>query len=362
MPSLAEEPGYEDLLWRVIDQAATFVRADDGGWTLPPEATFRDGAARAVGDFSQGLDKNEVRAVVEACLDEVYRFGPLTPLLSEPELTDILVNGPDEIFVDRGQGLTRADVRFMSEAHLHAFALRHLGRAGKTVNRANPTADSDLADGSRLHVIAPPVSGGSVRLSIRRFRAAMALGELVQRGGLSDADAATLVRLVHDRKNLLIAGGPGAGKTTLMGALLSEVPPTERIVGIEDVPELRPQHPQYVRLLTRKSTSAYVVETSVRDLVREALRMRPDRLVVGEVRGPEALDMVSAMTTGMDGSMTTIHASSVKGALERLGILLSMASESEQAARLAYEAIDTVVFVRRREDGRRTIEAIQNVA
>jgi pilus assembly protein CpaF len=361
MPALIDEPGYEDLLWQVIDQAAVFNVGQAGGWSLPPADQFRTLAKASVPRFSTGLSAAESADIVQACTDEIYAYGPLTPLMAMQDITDILVNGPSEIFVDRGRGLERANVRFLSGEHLWAFAQRHLGRAGKTINRSNPVADADLADGSRLHVIGPPVSGQFVRLSIRRFRTAMTLDELARSGGLSASDTRKLRDIVAQRRNVLIAGGPGAGKTTLMGALLSEVLPSDRIVGIEDVPELRPSHPQYVRLLTRQGGGAYQAQTSARDLVREALRMRPDRLVVGEVRGPEALDMVSAMTTGMDGSMTTIHASSASGALERLGVLLAMASGSDQAMRLANQAIDTIVFVRRHTDGRRVIEAIENV-
>ena len=175
----------------------------------------------------------------------------------------------------------------------------------------------------------------------------MRMDELIASGMVTDGDASILRQAVQERRNILLAGGPGAGKTTLLGALLSEVDPAQRIVGVEDVPELRPVHPQYVRLLTRKTSGAGLMESSVRDLVREALRMRPDRLIVGEVRGPEALDMVTAMTTGMDGSMTTIHASSPEGAMQRLGTLLKMASGSVHADSLARDAIDLVVFIRR---------------
>ena len=359
--ALAEEAGYDELLWRLIDKAAEFIEARTGGWTLVDEAVFRANAVSALRGLRLDLTGEEQTHVIETCADEVYRYGPLTPLMQQSDVTDIVVNGPTDVFVDRGGGLRRSDAAFRSPQHLHAFAVRHLARAGKAVNRASPVADTDLDDGSRLHVVGPPVSGGSMTLSIRKFRTDMGLAGLVGAQGVSIADAELLKTFVDQRKNILIAGGPGAGKTTLMGALLGEVALDQRIVGIEDVPELRPKHPHYVRLLTRRSSGPYLVETSVRDLVREALRMRPDRLVVGEVRGPEALDMVSAMTTGMDGSMTTIHASSAAGAVKRLGALLEIASGSEHARRMAGEAIDVVIFIRRQPDGRRTIEAIDHV-
>lgn len=359
--SLAEEPGYEELLWRVVDRAAHFTESAKDGWALCAEPVFRGAAARALFDLKLALTPAETQHVIDVCADDVYRHGPLTPLMADPYITDIIINGADEIFVDRGDGLRPAGVSFRSDQHLKAYAMRHLARAGKTVNRASPVGEADLDDGSRLHVVAPPIAGAAMKLSIRRFRTAMALDGLVASGGLAARDADVLRQAVADRKNLLIAGGPGAGKTTLMGALLGEVAPTQRIVGVEDVPELRPAHPQYVRLLTRRASGPYIVESAVRDLVREALRMRPDRLVVGEVRGPEALDMISAMTTGMDGSMTTIHASSVPGAMQRLSVLLEMAAGSDKAPQMAREAIDLVVFVRRLPDGRRAIEAIDDV-
>ena len=359
--SLASGADYDEILWRMVDEAVGLVGDSDGDVSLIDEAEFRRRAATFLQVLVPDADPRDAEEAVSACADDLYRYGPLSDLLNEPAVTDIVVNAPNEVFVDRGGGLVPVPASFRSREHLYAFAVRHLGRVGKVFNRSSPIADADLENGARLHVVSPPVTSQSVQLSIRRFRANFTLDQIVGTGMLSAADAAFLRDAVAARKNIVIAGGPGAGKTTLLASLLDEVDPRHRVVGIEDVPEIRPQRCHYVRLLTRRSTGPYVVETSVRDLVREALRMRPDRLVVGEVRGPEALDMVSAMTTGMDGSMTTIHASSAAGAIERLGSLLQIASGSAAAAQMARTAIDLVIFIRRDDRGQRLIEAIEKI-
>lgn len=352
----AIEAAEDDPFWRLIDAALEATNVGD--MSLPPEAEFRQQLLQLIQD---GLAPSWMSDQINACADEVYRYGPLTALMEADDITDIVVNGPDEVLVDRGGGLYADKARFRGPDHLYAFAARRLGRAGRTVNRASPLAEVDMEDGSRLHVVAPPISGASVKLSIRKFRASMRLDLIVESGMISGADAEFLREAVRSRKNIIVAGGPGAGKTTLMGALLDEVDPRQRIVGIEDVPELRPSRAQYVRLLTRRANGPFMEETSVRDLVREALRMRPDRLVVGEVRGSEALDMVTAMSTGMAGSMTTLHANSAKSALDRLEVLLHMASGSARSVELGRRAVDLVIFIRRLDDGRRVVESIERL-
>lgn len=346
----------EDPFWRLID--AALEASDEAGAQLPPEQDFRDRMEMLVAD---GVVPAWMAEHIPACADEVYRYGPLTALMQASDITDIVVNAPDEILVDRGGGLYPEPIRFRGPDHLYAFAARRLGRAGRTVNRASPLAEVDMEDGARLHVVAPPISGDCVKLSIRKFRASMRIETIVESGMISPEDAAFLREAVRARKNIIVAGGPGAGKTTLMGALLDEVDPRQRIVGIEDVPELRPSRSQYVRLLTRRANGPFMVETSVRDLVREALRMRPDRLVVGEVRGTEALDMVTAMSTGMAGSMTTLHANSAQSALDRLEVLLHLASGSARSVELARRAVDLVIFIRRLDDGRRIVDSIERI-
>lgn len=350
------EAAEDDPYWRLID--AALEMGDGEAAALPEEAEMRARMATLVAD---GLVPAWMAEQIPSCADEIYRYGPLTPLMMAGDITDIVVNGPDEILVDRGQGLLPEPVRFRSADHLYAFAARRLGRAGRTVNRASPLAEVDMEDGSRLHVVAPPISTGAVQLSIRKFRASMRLETIVESGMISAQDAQFLREAVGSRKNIIVAGGPGAGKTTLMGALLDEVDPRQRIVGIEDVPELRPARAQYVRLLTRPANGPFMAETTVRDLVREALRMRPDRLVVGEVRGTEALDMVTAMSTGMAGSMTTLHANSAASALDRLEVLLHMASGSVRSVELGRRAVDLVIFIRRQDDGRRVVESIERL-
>lgn len=349
-----ETPEADDPYWRLID--AALALADGDASALPSEMDLRARMSELVGE---GLVPLWMAEHIPACCDEIYRYGPLTRLMAAGDITDIVVNGPDEVLVDRGQGLFPEPIRFRSADHLYAFAARRLARAGRTVNRASPLAEVDMEEGSRLHVVAPPIATGSVQLSIRKFRAAMRLEAIVESGMISAQDATFLRQAVQSRKNIIVAGGPGAGKTTLMGALLDEVDPRQRIVGIEDVPELRPARAQYVRLLTRPANGPFMAETTVRDLVREALRMRPDRLIVGEVRGAEALDMVTAMSTGMAGSMTTLHANSAQAALDRLEVLLHMASGSARSVELGRRAVDLIIFIRRHDDGRRLVESIE---
>ncbi len=356
--SLIQEAGFDELIWHLVDAGVGAVFGAADGQGAGDEEAFRAAVAGEIDRLNVPLSPAEFDDVLDICADDVFRFGPLTPLMLDPQITDIVVNGPDEVRIDRGGGLDLTSAVFRSHQHLYAFIVRHLGRIGKTVNRAQPTADGDLPDGSRLHVVVPPVSGEHPVVSIRKFRLNMVFSDIIASGAMSRADGDFLLSAVQQRKNIIIAGGPGAGKTTLMGALLDEVDARQRIVGIEDVPELRPRRAQYVRLLTRRSNGPFILETSARDLVREALRMRPDRLVVGEVRGPEALDMISAMSTGMDGSMTTIHASSTQGAVDRLNTLLELASGSDASSKLAQGAVDLIIFIKRDQNGRRTIQAI----
>ena len=301
------------------------------------------------------------RAVLEAARvasDELSGAGPLEPLLRAPGVTDVLVNGPDEVWVDRGRGLQPVDVRFPDEEAVRRLAVRLAAAAGRRLDDASPWVDAALPDGTRLHAVLPPVSGGGTCLSLRVLRRArLTFADLAAGGALPGAAADLLRAAVHRRVAFLVTGGTGSGKTTVLSALLGLVPADERLLLCEDAPELWPDHPHVVRLLTRPPNVEAVGAVTLRDLVRQALRMRPDRLVVGEVRGGEVVDLLAALNTGHEGGCGTLHvnrAAEVPARLEALGVAagLDRAAVHSQAA----AALSLVVHLHRGPAGRRVAE------
>ncbi|RBY94067.1 pilus assembly protein CpaF [Blastococcus sp. TBT05-19] len=320
----------------------------------------RAGVAALVREEAGGLlgDADVLLAVRDA-VDELAGAGPLEALLRLPGVTDVLVNGPDQVWVDRGAGLERVpDVGFPDDEAVRRLAVRLAGSAGRRLDDAAPWVDVGLPDGTRLHAVLPPVSGGGTCLSLRVLRrCSRSLAELEEHGTLPGGSGALLRAVVDRRLAFLVTGGTGSGKTTLLSALLGEVGPGERLLLCEDAAELTPQHPHVVRLLTRPANVEGAGAVGLRDLVRQALRMRPDRLVVGEVRGAEVVDLLAALNTGHDGGCGTLHAnrsSEVPARLEALGVAagLGRAAVHSQAA----AALDVVVHLRRGPTGRRVEE------
>ena len=304
------------------------------------------------------LGADDVLLAVRETVDELAGAGPLERLLREPGVTDILVNGPDQVWMDRGTGLTRAPVCFPDDDAVRRLAVRLAGRAGRRLDDAAPWVDVGLPDGTRLHAVLPPVSGTGTCLSLRVLRrCAHSLDDLDALGTLPGESGQLLRALVARRQAFLVTGGTGSGKTTLLAALLGAADAADRVVLCEDAAELVPAHPHVVRLLTRPPNVEGVGEVSLRDLVRQALRMRPDRLVVGEVRGAEVVDLLAALNTGHDGGCGTLHAnrpSEVPARLEALGVAAGLgrtAVHSQAAAALA-----VIVHVRRTPAGRRVDE------
>lgn len=311
------------------------------------------------------LNEQERGRLADELTEEVMGLGPLSPLMADPAVADILVVAPDKVYVERFGKLEKTDVRFRDAEHIVRVIERIAAQMGRRIDAASPMADLRLRDGSRVNATLPPVSIDGPTLSIRRFgRRRLRWRDLLELGMMSEAMAEFLAMAVSLRTNMLVSGGTGAGKSTLLGALLESAAPTERIITIEDTAELILDQEHVVRLETRPPNIEGRGRITQRDLVINSLRMRPDRIIVGEVRGPEALDMLQAMNTGHDGGMSTIHANSPRDALSRLETMVLMAGEelpSKAIREQIVSAIRLLVHVRRYEDGVRRIERITEI-
>jgi len=325
----------------------------------------RDFVRRVLAEEELPLNELERRTLPDDLAQETFGVGPLAPLMLDPAVSDILVNGPHTVYVERYGLLEKTAVRFRDAEHLMRIIQRIAAMVGRRVDESSPMMDARLPDGSRVNATVPPVSIDGPVLSIRRFgRLRMLSRDLVRLGMLSEPMLDLLRAAVKARQSILISGGAGAGKSTLLGALAEAIPDGERIVTIEDAAELRLAQKHVVRLETRIPNIEGRGRIAMRELVINSLRMRPDRIIVGEVRGGEALDMLQAMNTGHDGSLTTIHANSPKDALARLETMVLM-SGMELPSRAIREqlvsAIRFVVHVRRHEDGIRRVESISEI-
>ena len=299
----------------------------EGGTTSPARvaAALRDEGGGLRGDV-------EVLEVLRTLQLEISGAGPLAPLLADPLVTDVLVNGPSQVWVDRGAGLEQVAVRFADDAAVRRLAVRLVAASGRRLDDAQPWVDARLADGVRLHAVLAPLSPQGTCLSLRvPRRRAFSLTELVEAGTVPSSGAELLRRLVAAQRAFLVTGGTGTGKTTLLSALLSLVDPAHRLLLVEDAGELLPQHPHVVRLEARPPNVEGAGEVTLRDLVRNALRMRPDRLVVGEVRGGEVVDLLAALNTGHEGGCGTLHANSAADVPARLEALAAVAGLSRGA-------------------------------
>ncbi|MDX6613194.1 MAG: pilus assembly protein CpaF [Blastocatellia bacterium] len=311
------------------------------------------------------LSAMEREKLVNEVQHELFGLGPLEPLLTDSSISDILVNGPDSIYIERRGKLEVTNVAFKDNDHLMRVIERIVSSVGRRIDESSPMVDARLQDGSRVNAIIPPLSIDGPVLSIRRFGAEpLRMNSLIENRALTKEIADMLEMCVRARLNLVISGGTGAGKTTLLNALSAYIPENERIVTIEDSAELQLQQPHVVRLETRPPNIEGRGEVTQRDLVRNALRMRPDRIVIGEVRGGEAIDMLQAMNTGHDGSLTTIHANTPRDALSRLETMIQMTGMrlGERAMRQQVAAaIEIVLQVARLSDGSRRITSISEI-
>ncbi|MBV9122028.1 MAG: CpaF family protein, partial [Planctomycetes bacterium] len=317
----------------------------------------RDFVERVLEEEDLPLNEGERKQLGDDLLEETVGVGPLATLMADPAITDILVNGPDQVYIERFGRLEQTEVRFRNTDHLIRIIQRIATRVGRRVDESSPMVDARLADGSRVNATIPPVALNGPTLSIRRFgRQRLRRDDLLRLGMLSPNMAVFLEHAVRARKNILISGGTGAGKTTFLGAVAEAIPAHERILTIEDAAELVLDQRHVVRLETRPPNIEGRGQITTRDLVINSLRMRPDRIIVGECRGAEALDMLQAMNTGHDGSLTTVHANSPRDSLARLETLVLMAGFDlpirairEQVA----SAVDLIVHLSRLRDGTR---------
>ena len=308
------------------------------------------------------LNRKEQRLLVAMLLDDMLGLGPLEPLLLDSSVNDILVNGPDQVYVERSGKLEMTDVRFRDDAHVLNIATRIVTRVGRRIDESSPLVDARLADGSRVNVIVPPLAIDGPTISIRKFaEKKITLETMVRQQNISPEVAVILQIAARCRLNILISGGTGSGKTTLLNAMSQRIDHGERIITIEDAAELQLQQPHVVRLETRTANLESRGEITMRDLLKNALRMRPDRIILGEVRGGEVLDMLQAMNTGHDGSMCTVHANSPREALTRLENMVAMSGvklTSRAVRAQTAAAINLVVQISRMRDGVRRVVRI----
>ena len=312
-----------------------------------------------------GVSRDDRQRIALEVADDILGHGPLDRLLADDSVTEIMVNGPYDIWIERGGRLYQSDVRFNDESHLTRMINKMVAQVGRRIDETSPMVDARLPDGSRVNAIIPPLSLTGPLITIRKFsRRRLTLEDMVELGTLDAQSVEFLQRCIAAQLNMLISGGTGSGKTTLLNALSTAIPDDERIVTIEDAAELRLNQSHVLRLEARPKDLSGANEISIRELVRNSLRMRPDRIVVGEVRGQEALDMLQAMNTGHDGSLSTIHANSPRDALARVetmvlmsGFDLPIRAIREQVA----SALDGIVHIERLEDGSRRVTSITEV-
>lgn len=326
---------------------------------------IRDVSLQLMIEESAPLSVKQRKIIIQRIEDEIMGLGPLEPLLADNTISDILVNGPKSVYIERRGKLERTNITFSDDAHLLNIIDRIVSAVGRRIDESSPMVDARLADGSRVNAIIPPLAIDGPSVSIRRFAVELlSIEDLIALGTMSRPLANVLNAIVRARLNVLISGGTGSGKTTTLNILSSYIPEDERIVTIEDSAELQLQQPHVVRLETRPPNIEGRGEVTARDLVRNSLRMRPERIIVGEVRSGEALDMLQAMNTGHDGSLTTVHANTPRDALGRVENMVSMSGINFPIKALRAQiasAIDIVIQVSRLDDGSRKLISLQEV-
>ena len=363
----AAERARQDLKLRIHRELLQRIDLTNLLHLDPDEATseVKQVILQLLGEQPQPMSTRDRQQLAEEIHAEVYGLGPLEPLMRDPDVSDILVNGANQIYIERFGKLELTPVIFRDNEHLLQIIDRIVSSVGRRVDESSPMVDARLADGSRVNAIIPPLALDGPSMSIRRFGAkALSIDSLLANNSISEDMVKVLKAMVSARLNILVIGGTGSGKTTLLNCLSGFIPETERIVTVEDSAELQLQQPHVVRLETRPPNIEGKGEINARDLVRNCLRMRPDRIVVGEVRGAEALDMLQAMNTGHDGSISTVHANSARDALGRLEMMLQMAGLNLPIKPMRQQiasAVDVVVVAGRLSDGTRKVLGISEI-
>ncbi|WP_157218754.1 CpaF family protein [Flavisphingomonas formosensis] len=347
------------LLERVDPEAAATLNKDE----LAEE--FRPIIGEVLAELKINLNRREQFALEKVLVDELLGLGPLEELLNDPLVTDIMVNGPEQTYVERKGKLELAPISFRDEEHLFQIAQRIVSKVGRRIDQTTPLADARLLDGSRVNVIVPPLSLRGTAISIRKFSAKPITLDMMARGGSMNEKMATALKIAGaSRFNVVISGGTGSGKTTMLNALSKMIDPGERVITIEDAAELRLQQPHWLPLETRPANLEGNGAITIRDLVINALRMRPDRIILGEIRGSECFDMLAAMNTGHDGSMCTLHSNSPREALARMENMVMMSDikvPKEAISRQIADSVDLIVQVKRLRDGSRRVTNITEV-
>ena len=351
-------------------RSALMSRIDPSVAVRIPRTRLRGEITNLVGEIAteQRIQLNEIEEATLAAelTNDMIGLGPLEPYLEDDEVTDVLVNGPFDVYVERRGKLEKTPARFRDGEHLVGVAQRIAAAVGRRIDEASPMVDARLADGSRVNIVLPPLVLNGGTISIRKFPAhSLTLEAMVRQRNLSPEIAGVLQIAARSRVNILISGGTGSGKTTLLNAVSQDIDSTERIITVEDAVELQLQQPHVVQMETRPPNIEGAGRVPQRELVRNALRMRPDRIIVGEVRGPEAFDMLQAMNTGHDGSMTTVHANSPRDALYRIENMVMMANLNLPLKAIRMQvasALNLIVHIERMRDGVRRVQSVAEIA
>ena len=366
-PLVDPRQAFQQLKTRLHRQMVDAIDLSKAG--LLPERELRSQlrslATHLCGQEAVNLPPDDREAMVREIMDEIYGFGPIEPLMNDPEVSDVLINGPDSVFIERNGLLERTDIRFASNEHLIHFIQRLVGRAGRRIDEVSPMVDCKLPDGSRLNAVIPPLALRGPTVSIRRFKSAgVSFEDMVRGGTLTPEMADFMVACVRGRMNIVVSGGTGAGKTTMLNNIGRFIPETERIVTIEQTAELQMQQNDVVALETRPPNVEGRGEITQRDLLKNSLRMRPDRIIVGEARGGEVLDMLQAMNTGHDGSMSTVHANDTRDALDRMELMIALSGvelPTTVARQYIASAVQILIHMMRLSTGERKVMRISEL-
>src|SRR3546814_140997 len=368
---VSQHGGFEASVHRIKEQVLPRLleRVDpEAAATLSKEELteeFRPIIGEVLAELKLTLNRREQSALEKVLVDELLGLGPLEELLADKEVSDIMVNGPNQTYIERKGKLELANIKFRDEEHLFQVAQRIVNRVGRRVDQTTPLADARLADSSRVNVIVPPLSLKGTAISIRKFSEKPITIDMMAKGGSMSDKMATVLKIAGAcRFNVVISGGTGSGKTTMLNAMSKMIDPGERVITIEDAAELRLQQPHVLTLETRPANLEGNGAITIRDLVINALRMRPDRIILGEIRGPECFDMLAAMNTGHDGSMCTLHSNSPREALARMENMVMMSDikvPKEAISRQIADSVDLIIQVKRLRDGSRRTTNVTEV-